>query len=129
MTRTALLAAALLLAAPAGAEPPPYEDYVLHCAGCHGLDGAGTPGVIPSLHALGGVLATPAGRRYLARVPGAAQAPVDDARLARLLNWVLAEFSHAPPAPPYTAAEVGPLRSAPLRDPIAARAALDADPR
>jgi hypothetical protein len=70
------------------------------------------------------VLAVPGGREYLARVPGVAQAPLSDVRLAALLNWLLAELGGAPPVSPYTAAEVGALRAAPLRDPVAARAAL-----
>ena len=42
---------------------------------------------------LGSLLATPAGRAYLVRVPGVAQAPLDDERLAALLNWVSRELS------------------------------------
>jgi hypothetical protein len=64
------------------------------------------------------------GRAYLGRVPGVAQAPLSDARLARLLNWVLAHYSDRAPAPPYSAAEVAALRQTPLRDTRAARAAL-----
>ena len=104
--------------------PPASEDYLLHCSACHGPDGTGTPGVTPSLHGLASLADTPEGRRYLARVPGAAQAPLSDARLARLLNWVLARFGGGAPTPPYSGAEVGPLRRDPLRDPVAARAAL-----
>jgi hypothetical protein len=49
---------------------------------------------------------------------------LSDARLAALLNWLLAEIGGGPATPPYEAAEVGALRAVPLRDPIAARAAL-----
>ena len=104
------------------AEAP--EDYTLHCSACHGLDGAGTPGLVPTLHGVGDLLDTPGGRSYLARVPGVAQAPLSDARLARLLNWVLKRFSAVQPEPLYTAAEVGALRASPLRDPASARKAL-----
>ena len=97
---------------------------MLHCAACHRLDGTGTPGVVPSLHGIGGLLATPEGRAYLARVPGVAQAPLSDERLARLLNWVLAEFSGTAPTPGYTAREVGALRLNPLRDPASVRETL-----
>jgi mono/diheme cytochrome c family protein len=128
----AALAIAWLLttaAAAAAAAPPPErseEDFVLHCSGCHRLDGFGTPGVTPSLHGLGRLLVTSEGRDYLGRVPGVAQAPLADDRLAALLNWVILAFSGSAPAPPYTAAEVGDLRRAPLRDPAAARAGLGA---
>ena len=130
MMRACLLAACLAIpvagfAGPglAGAGPGAAEDYVLHCSGCHQQNGAGTRD-IPSLHGLAPILESPAGRRYLGRVPGVAQAALDDARLARLLNWVLAEFSHAAPVPPYTPAEIGSLRRRPLRDTTAARARL-----
>lgn len=129
MRLAAALPIALVFSGVAAAAPPETferseEDYVLHCSGCHRLDGSGTPGVIPSLHNLGRLLATRDGRDYLARVPGVAQAPLDDSRLSVLLNWVLLEFSGTAPIPPYTAAEVATLRREPLRDPGAARAGL-----
>jgi hypothetical protein len=70
------------------------------------------------------VLAHDGGRQYLSRVPGAAQAPLTDARLAALLNWLVERFAGAPPVPVYSAAEVGELRSAPLRDPRHTRACI-----
>ena len=112
------------LSAALAAGPPASEDYILHCSACHGPDGAGTPGVTPSLHGLTSLADTPQGRRYLARVPGLAQAPLSDLRLARLLNWTLARFGGGEPMPLYTATEIAPLRRDPLRDPVAARAAL-----
>jgi mono/diheme cytochrome c family protein len=122
----ALLAAALGAGAPAAASPA--QDYVLHCQGCHLADGRGAPGRVPSLAGPPGRLAGVAGgRAYLARVPGVAQAPLSDDRVAALLDWVLRAFSaHTlpPDFPPYTAAEVAAARRAPLLDPAAARAAL-----
>jgi len=108
----------------ASARARPAEHYALHCSGCHGPGGRGTPGTTPSLHGLAALAATPEGRAYLARVPGVAQAPLDDADLAALLDWVLARFSDAAPVRPWSAAEVGRLRDRPLRDPAAARRAL-----
>ena len=126
--RYAPLVIAALLGAPpiAAAEslaPTALHDYVLSCAGCHKLDGTGSARV-PSLHATGQLLARAGGRDYLLRVPGAAQAPLSDARLADLLNWVLAHFGGATPVPPFTAEEVATARTTPLRDPQHARAAL-----
>ena len=112
----------LLLASAAGAAPPPREDYLLHCSGCHGGDGAGVPGVVPPLSDLAPFLATRTGRDYLVRVPGVAQAALDDTRLAALLDWMLREFSGVTPAPGFTAGEVRSLRAEPLRDARAARA-------
>jgi hypothetical protein len=80
--------------------------------------------VAPGLQGLGSLLAAPGGRDYLVRVPGVAQAPLDDERLARLLNFVLRELAASPAEPPYEAGEVGRLRQTPLRDPRAERARL-----
>jgi hypothetical protein len=114
---------ALLLAlatGPASAVSGPELDYTLECAGCHRADGSGTPGSVPALRdSVARFLAVPEGRDYLARVPGAAQAPLDDAALAAVLNWMLAHFdtAHVPAGfTPYTAQEVGQLRVRPLVD-------------
>lgn len=114
---------AVCLAAPALLGASPAHDYVLHCAGCHRLDGSGSDRV-PAFDEIGTVLAHDGGRQYLSRVPGAAQAPLTDARLAALLNWLVEQFVGALPVPAYSAAEVGLLRSAPLRDPRHTRACI-----
>jgi hypothetical protein len=98
----------------------PAVDYALHCQGCHLQDGSATPGRVPALAAALALFArVPEGRAYLVRVPGVAQAPLDDAALAALLNWVLLRFDPGGvPADfsPYRAEEVGRLRRMPLRD-------------
>ena len=114
---------ALALSTAAGAAPGPAEDYVLHCSACHQQDGAGVPGIVPPLSGLAPFLATPEGRTYLVRVPGVAQAALDDERLASLLNWVMREMSGKSPDPEYDAREVNALRADPLRDALAARKA------
>ena len=124
MSRPRLGIAVLLALAWASAglaDVPPGEAYVLHCSGCHGPDGSGQPGFIPSLRDLDALLSRPGGRAYLGRVPGVAQAPVDDARLAALLNWVLEEIANTTDFDPYRTEEVGILRSEPLRAPLEAR--------
>ena len=76
---------------------------------------------------LGRVVAIPGGRDYLARVPGASQAPVSDQELAEILNWVLHQFN-AKTLPgdftPLTGKEVGTSRRNVLKDPLKHRAAL-----
>jgi len=116
-----------LISAPAAlsAEARVEEHYLLHCSGCHRADGVGVAGTTPSLHGLGTLLEYEGGRAYLGRVPGVAQAPLGDADLATLLNWMLERFSGAAPQPRYTGEEVARLRARPLRDPLAARAALE----
>lgn len=113
---------ALSVAAAMNASPPPGEDYLLHCSGCHHADGAGVPDVVPPLSGLAPFLSSPAGRAYLVRVPGVAQASLDDERLAALLNWMMREMSGVQPSPAYDAREVHALRAEPLRDARAQRA-------
>jgi hypothetical protein len=112
---------------PSGREPTPAvlarHDYVLHCAGCHMMDGRGSA-TVPSLTGLAPLLAAEGGRAYLLRVPGVAQAPLSDLRLARLLDFVLASFSELRSVPSFTEGEVARARRDPLRDPVGARAAL-----
>jgi len=117
----------LLSASFAGADAPPNrerENYLLHCSGCHGVDGRGVPGTTPNLHELAPLLAREGGRAYLSSVPGVAQASLSDVELARLLNWLLLEFSGVSPTPPYAPEEVAEFRADPIRDTVAARAQL-----
>jgi len=116
---------AMLLALPslASAQGLEEHDFILNCVGCHRMDGEGSR-TVPSLHAMREVAAAAGARAYFARVPGVAQAPVSDARLADLLNWVYARFVGKAPRPPYSAAEVRALRRQPWLDPAAERARL-----
>ena len=121
----ALVLAATLAASAGAAASGPELDYTLECAGCHRADGSGTPGSVPALRdSVARILAAPGGREYLARVPGVAQAPLDDAALAAVLNWVLEHFdgAHVPAGfAPYTPEEVARLRTQPLVDVEATR--------
>lgn len=128
--RFALAVAALGFAAGVSesAAASPRTSYMIHCMGCHLGDGRGAPGKVPSLvGSMGRFLAVPGGRAYLVQVPGTAQAPLGDAEIAALLNWMLVNFSPAEiPAGfrPYTAEEVSRLRRIPLLDPERVRRAL-----
>lgn len=131
--RLVVLAGLLLALAPRSAatgdyapgEPLPHvtgarADFALHCRGCHGLAGEGTAGHVPRLDGFVGLFTRVAdGRDYLMRVPGVARAAMDDARLAAVLNWMLATYGGEQVAagfPPYTADEVGAARRQVLRD-------------
>ena len=73
---------------------------MLHCQGCHRPDGSGVPGAVPDLRGHVSVfLGSPAGRAFLVRVPGSANAPLSDRELAELLNWMVGRFdpAHVPP--------------------------------
>ncbi len=114
----------LIAALPALAEDPRVA-YWLHCAGCHRLDGSGAPPDVPSLlDEPGRIAALPGGREYLVRIPGVAQAGVDDAQLAEVLNFVLQTFSASSLPPtfvPFDPAEVARLRHEVLKDPLKQR--------
>jgi hypothetical protein len=115
-----LTAGALLLchALPTAADP--RTDYLLHCMGCHLADGSGTPPGIPALRKrVGYYLQVPGGRAYLLKVPGAANAPLPDARLAQVLNWVVESFGGESVPRHWTRfepAEVAAARAAPPVD-------------
>jgi hypothetical protein len=108
----------------------PRLDYTLHCMGCHRADGTGAPPEIPRLDDwVGYYLDVPGGREYLVQVPGARQAPVDDAALAELLNWMLTQFaggSMSGTFAPFDAAEVTRLRNVIVDDVAAERRRLEA---
>jgi hypothetical protein len=100
------------------------HDYVLHCAGCHGMTGEGSDAV-PSLAEVPLFLDNPRGRRYLLSVPGVAQAPVSDLRLVGLMNWVVEDLLEVSEYTPFDLDEVSEARSrSPLRDPLTERAVL-----
>jgi hypothetical protein len=120
LRRAALAALAYMARAAAADMSGPALDYALNCQGCHRADGTGTPGSVPALAgSVGRFLRVAGGREYLARVPGVAQAPLDDAAVARLLNWMLERFDKDDlphDFVPYAADEVGRLRTSPLTD-------------
>lgn len=69
-------------------------------------------------------MSSPAGRDYVARVPGAAQAPLSNEALAAVLNWLLLEFNGATLPADFQAlrpAEVARSRSRVLADPVRLR--------
>ena len=106
---------------PAGVENPQraWQHWTLNCQGCHRPDGTGSAGTAPSLAGtVARFLSVPGGREYLGRVPGVATSPLSNADLSEVMNWMLWRFDkeHLPGNfQPYTAAEIGQLRTAPLR--------------
>jgi hypothetical protein len=96
-----------------------WQNWTLNCQGCHRLDGTGSATTSPSLAGtVAKFLWVPGGRDYLGRVPGVATSPLSNADLAELMNWMLWRFDrkNLPVSfEPYTAAEIGQLRTRPLR--------------
>lgn len=102
-------------------------NYMLNCQGCHLPDGGGVGDIPQMKNFVGNFLKVPGGRAFLVQVPGSANAALDDAALAELLNWMLLEISAAQlpeDFEPYTAAEVGQYRAVPLSDVNAVRLPL-----
>jgi len=107
------IALACLAASGAAAQSVEETDYALQCRGCHGADGAGVPGHVPSLLGVAALLETPAGRARLLSIPGVRQSSLSDERLAALLEWVAVRFAppgSSPALPVLTGAEVARLR-------------------
>ncbi len=103
--------------------------FVVHCAGCHGFDGAGHPdqGVPDMRGPLGHFLHLPEGRGFLVQVPGANNAGLNDAQIAAVTTWLLSQFSPATTPPgwrPYTAEEVARWRAQRPADVAARRAEI-----
>lgn len=100
---------------------------MLNCQGCHLPDGSGVIGKVPSFADLGDFLTVDGGREFIVRVPGTAQSKLSDANTARVLNWILGNFSASSlPAEfvPYSREEVAVLRSVRLDDVGSERARL-----
>ena len=102
--------------------------YIVHCAGCHGRDGAGsTLGRVPDMRRLGQFLRLDGGREFVIKVPGVMGSGLSDREVAAVTNWVLGTLApDSVPAghAPYQAAEVQRARETPLVDVAAARERL-----
>ena len=128
------MAAALVSAAATGLTEEVEElrlarhDYILNCSGCHRSDGRGVPGAVRSFAAFESILCASGGREYVLRVPGVANAPVDDRRLAKLLDYVVLELAGIEDLQRFDEAEVARYRRVPLIDPLAARRSLPIAP-
>ena len=109
----------------------PQSDYVEYCSGCHGMQGNSAPAEIPVLRdRVGYFMCTKDGRDYLIRLPNVAYSAIaDNQELAEMMNFVvfgLGGASAPKGAKPFTAAEVGRLRTKALgtQSLIAARATV-----
>lgn len=93
--RTVIALIALVAASKGyGTEPAARANYMLHCMGCHLADGSGNPPDVPDTRGeMGRMLTVEGGREYLVQVPGAAQAPISDAELAGVVNYMLETFN------------------------------------
>jgi mono/diheme cytochrome c family protein len=118
------LLAVAVLSGPAAADA--RFDYLLHCGGCHLENGSGSPPEVPDLRLdLDTLLTIPGGRAYLASVPGAAQAPLSDAQLAAVLNWIIeVYYADLRDFRPFSPEEIAGYRGPSMLDPLRYRAEL-----
>jgi cytochrome c553 len=117
LSRSSLMACFAVLAAalPAAAQDDPMSrrarsDYMLHCSGCHDMDGSGHPakGIPAFQDQIGYFTAIPEGRAMLMQIPGLLSSGLSDERAAAVTTWLVTQFAGLSlPADfqPYTAAE------------------------
>lgn len=111
---SSFLFASLVFSTSCLAQSSPKNLYIHHCIGCHALDGSGAPEVgVPSMNGmLGKFLQIPGGREYIVQVPGVMNSPLNDAEVARLMNWLVVAMGPKPNRdfPPYSSSEIQSLR-------------------
>lgn len=94
--------------------------YLLSCGGCHGLNGASDPELVPVLKdQVGYFLNLPQGRDYLVQLPNVAFSRNTDEELTGLINYVIFDLggdSVPRGTKPYTVQEVSELRHKPLTE-------------
>ncbi|WP_149139489.1 c-type cytochrome [Gemmobacter caeruleus] len=94
----------------------PRANYVLHCSGCHGMQGLGTvEGGIPGFpNSVGPIVSIESGRDYVMHVPGVVANNMTDAQIAEVMNYILDQWSDG--SGHFTEAEVTRRRAAPIGD-------------
>lgn len=135
MMKYLLLFPALLLAAMAApghagnTATSARANYMLHCSGCHGMQGLGTvEGGIPAFpDSVGHIVGTEIGRTYVMHVPGVVANNMSDAQIAEVMNYIMDEWSEG--GTHFTEAEVTRRRAEPIGDVVAYRRKVVADLR
>jgi len=121
--RLAVLALAVTASAAGAQDYAPRVNYVLHCAGCHGMTGEGSrAGGIPAFpDSVAHIAAVDAGRTYMMHVPGVVSAGLSNAEIAEVMNYILAEWSGGVDFDPFDEAEVTRRRAEPVTDVVGYR--------
>lgn len=129
LTACLVLGASAALADGAPHLGKPRADYILHCAGCHGMTGEGTVqgGVPPFPGSVGHIAGSDIGRSYIMHVPGVISTGMNDAEIAEVLNYILDNWGQG--AEPFTAQEVTRRRAIEIGDVVAYRREVVADLR
>ncbi len=129
MPRPARIALALLAPVLALAGSPalaveggkPRSDYILHCAGCHGMTGEGTElGGVPAIpNSVGHIATIDIGRTYIMHVPGVISTDMTDAGIADVMNYILDHWADGQNH--FTPEEVARRRAIPIGDVVTYR--------
>src|SRR5690606_4068351 len=100
-------------------------NYILRCAGCHGVSGMGTAnaGVPPFPQSVGHIAALDEGRTYMLHVPGVISSSLTNQQIADVLNYIVDRWSDEP-VEHFTLAEVERRRAEKLPDIVVARRAI-----
>ena len=96
-------------------------NYQMFCQGCHAADGSGHKSVPELKGFMHKFMATQQGREYLIRVPGAANAALNDEQLTEVMNWMLRNFgdsSEGSSWKPFEVSEISKYRKNPLNETI-----------
>lgn len=101
-------------------------DYMLHCSGCHGMDGMGKPerGIPRFAGQIGHFQQLAEGRAFIMQVPGLLSARLSDERAAAVTTWLVRQYGGASlPAhfQPYSADEAKRYRESRPADVIGKR--------
>lgn len=105
----------------AGEMNKPRADYILNCAGCHGMEGRGTvEGGVPAFPgSVGHIATTDIGRTYILHVSGVISTELTDAGIADVLNYILDKWGER--GDHFTTAEVTRRRAIPIDDVVTFR--------
>lgn len=100
-------------------------NFILRCAGCHGMEGMGTAssGVPYFPDSVGHIAALEEGRTYILHVPGVISADLTNQQIADVMNYVLETYSDKPYTP-FTLEEVNARRAESVPDIVVARRAI-----
>lgn len=118
---SAIFAVSATLAAADQPSRTAHTNYVLRCAGCHGMTGLGTDaGGIPAFpDSVGHIAGTDMGRTYMMHVPGVVGASLDNREIAEVMNYILDTWAEG--ADHFSEAEVSRRRSVEVPDVVAYR--------
>ncbi|MGZ8251030.1 MAG: c-type cytochrome [Methylophilaceae bacterium] len=129
VTRIVLVLASCLSGATAMAgSRSASSNYILRCAGCHGMDGSGSSiGGIPSLGLIKSFTSDAEGRMYVMHVPGVVNSSLSNQEIADVVNYAVEKWGAKDvPFQHFSLEEVTRLRASNIDDIVSYRRNLTA---